>query len=48
MTAAIFVDGSGRRGRRLRMVTYALVVLALALILAFWVMQGVDVLGSSA
>ncbi|MGR6320585.1 hypothetical protein Q2K19_22910 [Micromonospora soli] len=46
VTAAIFVDGSGRRGRRLRMIAYALVVLALMLILAFWVIQGLDVFGS--
>lgn len=45
VTAAIFVDGSGRRGRRLRGVTYALVLIALSLTLAFWMLQGVDVFG---
>ncbi|MFC4020045.1 hypothetical protein ACFOW4_19160 [Micromonospora sp. GCM10011542] len=46
VTAAIFVDGSGRRGERLRLIAYALVALALLLILAFWVAQGVDVFAS--
>lgn len=47
VTAAIFVDGSGRRGRRLRVAAYALVLIALTLTLAFWVLQGVDALGSA-
>lgn len=43
VTGAIFVDGSGRRGRRLRRVAYALVVVVLLLLAAFWVLQGLDV-----
>ena len=46
-TAAIFVDRSGRRGRRLRLITYASAVLALLLTVAFWVVQGMGVLGYS-
>ncbi|MEH0843318.1 hypothetical protein V6U81_13125 [Micromonospora sp. CPCC 205711] len=47
VTAAIFVDGSGRRGRLLRRTVYALVAFALLLILAFWLVQGVDAFGST-
>lgn len=43
VTGAIFVDGSGRRGPRLRRVAYALVVVVLLLLAAFWVLQGLDV-----
>lgn len=46
VTAGIFVDGSGRRGRRLRTIMDLLVGLAVMLILAFWVLQGLDVFGS--
>lgn len=45
VTGAIFVDGSGRRGRRLRRVAYALVAVVLVLLLAFWLLQGLDVVG---
>lgn len=43
VTGAIFVDGSGRRGRRLRRAAYVLVVVLLLLLAAFWVLQGLDV-----
>ncbi|MGC1212759.1 MAG: hypothetical protein WA890_15995 [Micromonospora sp.] len=45
VTAAIFVDRSGRRARTLRRVVTAVVLLALLLIVALWVSQGVDALG---
>lgn len=45
VTAEIFVDRSGRRARVLRRVVSAVVLLALLLILALWVSQGVDALG---
>ena len=45
VTAAIFVDHSGRRGRTLRRVVSTLVLLALLLIVALWVSQGAEVLG---
>ena len=47
VTAAIFVDGSGRRGRLLSRTVYTLLVLALLAILAFWFAQGLDVFGSA-
>ncbi|MGW5667583.1 hypothetical protein [Micromonospora sp. NPDC003776] len=43
ITGAIFVDRSGRRGRRLRRVAYALVLVVLLLLAAFWVLQWLDV-----
>ncbi|MEU9824640.1 hypothetical protein [Micromonospora chersina] len=43
VTGAIFVDGSGRRGRRLRRATYVLVAVLLVLLAAFWLLQGLDV-----
>ncbi|RZU75658.1 hypothetical protein EV384_4212 [Micromonospora kangleipakensis] len=45
VTAAIFVDGSGRRARTLRRVVSAVVLLALLLIVALWASQGAEVLG---
>ena len=48
VTAAIVVDGSGRRGRWLRRTVYVLVAFALLLILVFWIVQGVDAFGSAA
>lgn len=45
VTQAIFVDHSGRRGRTLRRVVSALVLLALLLIVALWVSQGAEALG---
>ena len=45
VTAAIFVDRSGRRARTLRRVVSALVLLALLLIVALWVSQGAEVFG---
>ena len=48
VTAAIFVDRSGRRARTLRRVASAVVVLALLLIVALWVSQGMDALGMRA
>ncbi|WP_406044884.1 hypothetical protein OG799_10695 [Micromonospora sp. NBC_00898] len=45
VTAAIFVDHSGRRGRTLRRVVSALALFALLLIVALWVSQGAEVLG---
>jgi hypothetical protein len=44
-TAAIFVDHSGRRGRRLRRVAYGAVLLVLVLLALFWLSQGADLLG---
>src|SRR5262245_44997772 len=38
-TAPIFVDGSGRRGRRLRRTAYWLIVLTLALLALWWFSQ---------
>ncbi|MFR9775881.1 hypothetical protein ACL02O_07440 [Micromonospora sp. MS34] len=46
VTAAIFVDRSGRRARHLRRVAYTLVAVVLALLSAFWLLQGLDVLGA--
>ncbi|MGW4292951.1 hypothetical protein ACWEH1_07845 [Micromonospora chersina] len=43
VTGAIFVDGSGRRARRLSRVAYALVAVLLVLLAAFWLLQGLDV-----
>ncbi|WP_446215015.1 hypothetical protein [Micromonospora sp. IBHARD004] len=45
VTAAIFVDGSGRRARTLRRVVSAVVLLALLLIVALWASQGAEALG---
>ncbi|WP_165824638.1 hypothetical protein, partial [Micromonospora globispora] len=45
VTAAIFVDRSGRRAQVLRRVVSAVVLLALLLIVALWVSQGMDALG---
>ncbi|MFC4148735.1 hypothetical protein ACFO0M_20970 [Micromonospora mangrovi] len=45
VTAAIFVDGSGRRGRLLRRTVWTLVALALLLVVAFWIVQGLDAFG---
>lgn len=44
VTAAIFVDRSGRRAQVLRRVVSAAVLLALLLIVALWVSQGLDAL----
>lgn len=38
-TAPIFVDRSGRRGRRLRRVAYWLVAIALVLLALWWLSQ---------
>lgn len=46
VTAAIFVDGSGRRSRRLRILAYALVASALMLTLALWILQLLEVFGT--
>ena len=45
VTAAIFLDRSGRRAQVLRRVVSAVVLLALLLIVALWVSQGLDALG---
>ncbi|WP_319460703.1 hypothetical protein [Micromonospora sp. RTP1Z1] len=45
VTAAIFVDRSGRRARLLRRVVSVVVLLALLLLGALWVSQGAEVLG---
>ncbi|MEV1143099.1 hypothetical protein [Micromonospora sp. NPDC049799] len=47
VTAAIFVDRSGRRGHLLRQTVYALVAIALLLVVAFWLVQGLDAFGST-
>ncbi len=39
MTAPIFVDGSGRRGRRLRRIAYWVIGVALVLLALWWVAQ---------
>jgi hypothetical protein len=39
ITAPIFVDGSGRRGRRLRRVAYGLIAVALVLLALWWLSQ---------
>jgi hypothetical protein len=38
-TAAVFVDKSGRRGRRLRRTAYWLIALALILLALWWLSQ---------
>ncbi|MGY0003975.1 hypothetical protein [Micromonospora sp. I033] len=43
VTGAIFVDGSGRRARRLLRVAYVLVAVLLVLLAAFWLLQGLDI-----
>lgn len=43
-TAAVFVDQSGRRSRRLRRFTYWLVALALLLVALIWLALGLDIL----
>lgn len=45
VTAAIFVDRSGRRAQVLRRVVSAVVLLALLVLVALWVSQGLDALG---
>ena len=40
-TQAVFVDRSGRRGRRLRATAYAVMVLVLALLALVWLSQAV-------
>lgn len=45
VTSVIFVDRSGRRARRLRRAAYAMVAVVLAVLSAFWLLQGLDVLG---
>jgi hypothetical protein len=44
-TEAIFLDRSGRRGRRLRRIAYAVVVIAFVLLGLLWLSQGADLLG---
>jgi hypothetical protein len=39
VTAPIFVDGSGRRGRRLRRVAYWIIAVVLVLLALWWVSQ---------
>ncbi|WP_141715117.1 hypothetical protein [Micromonospora rhizosphaerae] len=48
LTAAIFVDRSGRRARKLRRLACAVIVLALLLLVALWISQGADALGLQA
>jgi hypothetical protein len=42
-TQAIFVDSSGRRGRRLRWTAYAVLVLVVVLLALLWISQAVVV-----
>jgi hypothetical protein len=44
-TDAVFLDRSGRRGRRLRRFAYAVVVIAFVLLGLLWLSQGADLLG---
>lgn len=44
-TAAVFVDRSGRRSRRVRRMAYWLVALALVLVALVWLALGMDVFG---
>jgi type VI protein secretion system component VasK len=44
-TAAVFVDRSGRRSRRLRRAAYWLVALALVLLALVWLALGLDIFG---
>jgi hypothetical protein len=44
-TAAVFVDGSGRRSRRLRRTAFWLVALALIVVALVWLALGMEVFG---